>query len=112
MPIPNSFSNVFDRIESLTKKRKLNWVTGPNKYVFLASFDKASVKVADSGSPDDTEFTFSVINSQGEEIDSFREANGEADFNRLRDLWWDARRIANKVEETLAALESELDKIE
>ena len=108
MPIPDSYKSILDTLQSQTANGCAKWREGDNKYVFLVSFDRFSIKLADSGMDDRVEYTLSVLNEEGQVIDAFTLSRLDFDFESIRTLWDQARRNALGLEDALREIEQQL----
>lgn len=111
MPIPNLYRDLITRLTERTAKGKLSWSKGANKYTFLYSFEKWTVRLADVGEEDETAFEVSILNHEGDQVDGFVLSMGDEDFPVIGNLWGSARRQSLGIGEALREMESELRKL-
>jgi len=96
----------------MTHNNKVHWNTGPDRWTFLLSLPEGSIQIRDSGAAPDTEFTFTILNRSGEEVESFIRRTTSEETAALRALWNLAKDNALKITETLNGIESRLERLD
>lgn len=110
MPIPRDYDNLIDRLIILTHRRKMPWNEGSSEWTYLVSLQNFSVRLEDSGATEGANYTVAIVNREGEDIDSFTVTSAdEADFTKIRDLWWTVRRQVARVDDAIRAIERQLE---
>jgi hypothetical protein len=112
MPIPRDYENLIERLVTLTHRRGIAWTEGSSEWMYLAPLQGFSVKLEDSGATDGVDYSVAIVNEDGEDVDSFTVTGAdEADFRRIRDLWWTVRRQVARVDDAIRAIERQLEEI-
>src|SRR5947208_16210936 len=104
MTVPDAYQSLIEDLLTLTRSGKLSWKPGSNKWTFIVSFEKLSVSVADSADEVGVEFQVSLINNEGEEIDSLITRRTDCKFGSVQALWLGAKRNAHHKDAGLAEL--------
>jgi hypothetical protein len=112
MPIPRDYENLIDRLVTLTHRRGIPWMEGSSEWMYLAPLQGFSVKLEDSGATDGVDYSVAIVNKDGEDVDSFTVTSADdADFGKIRDLWWTVRRQVARVDDAIRAIERQLEEI-
>jgi hypothetical protein len=112
MPIPETYKQIVESLVNLTGQDRLRWTPGATGYEFFVPFEETSIKIADVGEQDDTEFRLSIINSDGQTIDSFSLSMPDLDFYTLQELWRGARAQALGIDKAIGEIQSTLQRLE
>jgi hypothetical protein len=107
MPIPEAYEPVLETLEGKTRAGRVNWAE-VNQWSFLSSLDAWSIRIADSGSDEGVEFTLSILDGEGKEVDDFTLGVRDPDFPRLKGIWLMARRSARSIGQALQEIEQSL----
>lgn len=111
MPIPSQYQKILQDLLDLTQQGKIQWSQGALRSTYLTSLKDYSISL---GEPPiiltpGGQYSFSLLNSQGAEIDSFNVYGLDEGFSQVKDLWERAQRQASRVDEAIAELARELE---
>ncbi|MEX2159631.1 MAG: hypothetical protein WEB04_09545 [Dehalococcoidia bacterium] len=119
MAIPATYVRILKSLKRLSDQGRLSWVEGATHYVVHVSFGAYSLKLSDVGLEDDTEYELTLVNSEGNEIDSVVISMGDEEFPLALGIFKAARtealgvrRALDEIAEELAGLEKGLDSSE
>ena len=114
MNIPEVYYKVIYGLLQKSQKNEVIWNTTTDANTFIVYFDKFSLSISqkywgDFNNPE-IYFTIDIINDNGETIDSFQIEGGEADWNRISELFTLARRSALSIDNAIKAILTEISK--
>ena len=114
MPIPKDYERIVVSMRDLTTKKKIAWKTGPNATILLASLKGLSIKLTRKAVMIgiDVSLEFSLLDSEGDTIDSFTVISGTSGFSIMAEIWESARRQALGVDTKVSDLERSLEELE
>ncbi len=109
MAIPDEYRTIINRLVAATKERRVAWIEGHDEAEFYVVFKEFTL-TAQAFYPEYGEPFVKVLirNHQGDTLDSFDVADELPDHKMLIEMLDGARRIARRINEALAAIESEL----
>jgi hypothetical protein len=129
MPIPEVYKPVIEKLKTGTWNHKLNWQESPQKDQFFVSLDDASLFITQVVNLESAsalmrsvltparpkllgEFvSFKIVDDKGATVDQFSLEQKDSDFASAAELFDAARRSALRVDERVAKISNQLDKL-
>lgn len=108
--IPDVYNEIMENLYSKTLQGSVEWTGTVNAREFLVYFEKFALSIRD-GVYSDTTDGFVIVtlkNEQGKNLDSFAIDEGDPWYRKALDLHAAARRKANKVDDALKLIATEL----
>lgn len=106
--IPERYKDIVKKLAQRTDNGEVNWKSTSHEKMFVVDFKQFSLSINPYYDNRD-HVRFSILDSEGNEIDDFHVGEGEAEWELAHRLYSEARREARKIDLVISDITEELN---
>jgi hypothetical protein len=110
MSIPVQYLDVINGLLKKSMSKEVAWDVTTDESTFVVYFENFSLTICQNSNQNETWVAVSLINNNGDKVDSFWVSDEETDWSIINDLFSIARRSALSIDNAIQEMLTELNK--